>query len=163
GTTSANFSLTTTSTPGGIVYIYDKLSRLKAVVDPASDTAVYNYDAVGNLLSIARQGSSSIALLEFSPQSGPVGTTVTIQGTGFNPTIGTPGTPVNITGTNFETLTANNNVSFNITHSQATSSTATTISTTVPAGTSGRISAGTRFGKAISASDFFIPPGPFDP
>lgn len=33
-----------------ITYVYDDLSRLRAVVDPVSDTAVYNYDSVGNLV-----------------------------------------------------------------------------------------------------------------
>ncbi len=37
--------------------IYDALGRLIAVVDPSGDTAVYHYDAVGNLLSISRQAS----------------------------------------------------------------------------------------------------------
>ncbi len=30
-----------------ITYIYDALGRLRGVVDPASDTAIYSYDAVG--------------------------------------------------------------------------------------------------------------------
>ncbi len=61
-----------------ISYIYDELGRLRAVVDPGSDTAVYNYDAVGNLLSISRQSSSVVSIIEFTPDSGPVGTAVTI-------------------------------------------------------------------------------------
>ena len=35
-------------------YVYDELGRLTAVIDQQGDVAVYNYDAVGNLLSIQR-------------------------------------------------------------------------------------------------------------
>ena len=75
-----------------INYIYDELGRLRAVVDPNSDTAVYNYDAVGNLLSITRQASTLVSVIEFTPNSGPVGMTVIIYGTGFSatPTARTP-------------------------------------------------------------------------
>ena len=210
-------------------YIYDDLGRLRAVVDPGGDTAVYSYDAVGNLLSISRQGSSLLSIIEFTPKSGPVGTTVNLFGTGFSttpanntvkfngvtaavtsatqteivatvpsgattgpisvtvgastatsalaftvigatgaptitsftPTIGTPGTAVTITGTNFETTPINNNLVFNITRSGVNSSTATTIATSVPPGTSGRISVATPSGKSTSNADFFIPPPPF--
>src|SRR5688572_33028200 len=69
-----------------VSYVYDELGRLKAVTDPATDTAVYNYDAVGNLNSISRQSSSVVSIIEFSPKQGPIGTTVTIFGTGFNTT-----------------------------------------------------------------------------
>ena len=48
-----------------IDYVYDDLGRLRAVDDPSSDTAVYNYDAVGNLLSISRQSSSVVSIIDF--------------------------------------------------------------------------------------------------
>src|SRR6266496_472843 len=35
-------------------YFYDDLGRLSGVADSAGNTAIYNYDAVGNLLSITR-------------------------------------------------------------------------------------------------------------
>ena len=69
-----------------ISYVYDDAGRLRAVIDPASDTAVYAYDAVGNLTGITRQPSSTLAVLQFTPSSSPVGTTVTIYGTGFSAT-----------------------------------------------------------------------------
>jgi len=40
-------------------YAYDDLGRLTTVVDEAGNTAIYNYDAVGNLLSIQRFTTSS--------------------------------------------------------------------------------------------------------
>lgn len=35
-------------------YIYDDLGRLSQVIDGSGNVATYNYDAVGNLLSITR-------------------------------------------------------------------------------------------------------------
>ena len=52
-----------------VSYVYDDLGRLKAVIDPGTDTAVYNYDAVGNLLSISRQSSALVSIIEFSPSA----------------------------------------------------------------------------------------------
>jgi YD repeat-containing protein len=99
-----------------ITYIYDALGRLVGVVDPAGDTGVYQYDAVGNLTGIARYSSSIISIIDVSPGSGPVGTSVTIAGTGFSPTPG------------------QNTVTFNGTSATVTASTATQIVTTVPVG-----------------------------
>ncbi|MGH7392993.1 MAG: IPT/TIG domain-containing protein [Candidatus Rokuibacteriota bacterium] len=68
--------------------MYDAKNQLIAVIDPASDTARYSYDPVGNLLAVARYPSTTVSILEFRPKRGPVGTTVTIQGTGFGATPG---------------------------------------------------------------------------
>lgn len=107
----------------GISYVYDELGRLIAVIDPNSDTAIYTYDAVGNLLSITRRSSSQVSIIKFTPSSGPVGTVVTIYGTGFS------------------TTPASNTVQFNGVTATVTSSTATKIVTSVPTGaTTGLIS-----------------------
>jgi YD repeat-containing protein len=77
--------------PGGagpITYVYDELGRLTAVVDAAGDTATYTYDAVGNIRSIGRHNSSAVAILEFTPDRGAAGSTVTLRGTGFSSTAG---------------------------------------------------------------------------
>src|SRR5205807_306092 len=47
GGADSNAAQFTVFSSSGIAYIYDSLSRLKAVSDVAGDTAVYNYDAVG--------------------------------------------------------------------------------------------------------------------
>lgn len=49
---------------GEAQYAYDDLGRLTTVVDEAGNTAIYNYDAVGNLLGIDRftPGVSGIAI-----------------------------------------------------------------------------------------------------
>src|SRR6266498_3710406 len=214
-----------------IIYVYDNLSRLVGVVDPAGDTVVSSYDSVGNLLSISRYASSTVSVIEFSPHSGPVGATVTISGTGFSatpsqnvvsfngtpttvtsstatqivatvpaaastgpisvttptgsasssapftvtsasgpptitglsPPIAAAGTAVTITGTNFATTPALDKVIFNAAAlTTASSATPTTIGANVPdAAGSGKISVSTPTGKAVSASDFFIPPPPY--
>jgi YD repeat-containing protein len=69
-----------------VQYIYDTLGRLTTVIDPSGNVATYNYDAVGNLLSITSFASSpsARAILGFSPAQGSVGQTVAIQGQNFN-------------------------------------------------------------------------------
>jgi YD repeat-containing protein len=122
-----------------ISYIYDELGRLKAVVDPATDTAVYNYDAVGNLLTISRQSSSTVSIIEFAPKSGPVGTTVTIYGTGFS------------------TTPSQNTVQFNGVTAPVTSSTENQIITTVPStATTGAIGLTAPGGSGSSAQAFVV-------
>ncbi|PYU12888.1 MAG: hypothetical protein DMG37_12010 [Acidobacteria bacterium] len=71
-----------------VQYVYDALGRLAQVIDPSGNTATYNYDAVGNLLSITRSTTSpsGLAVFSFSPAQGSVGQTVTIQGQNFSVT-----------------------------------------------------------------------------
>ena len=101
----------------GITNIYDELGRLPvAVVDAAGDTGIYAYDAVGNLLAIERQSSSVVSIVEFTPKSASVGTSVTIHGTGFSETPG------------------ENAVTFNGVPATVISASATRIVTIVPSG-----------------------------
>ena len=122
-----------------IQYIYDELGRLISVIDPAGDTAVYHYDAVGNVLSIDRHGSSQVSITWFSPASAATGTTVTISGTGFS-------------------STANlNTVTFNGTAATVSSATATQLVVTVPSGaTTGTIGVTAPAGSASSATAFTV-------
>jgi RHS repeat-associated protein len=122
-----------------ISYAYDDLGRLVAVTDPASDTASYSYDAAGNILSIARRPSSQLSVLEFSPNSGPVGTRVTIIGTGFGLTA------------------ADNTVKFGSATATISSASATQLVVTVPSGAStGMISVTTAAGSASNGEPFTI-------
>jgi|GEM_PF-6954307 len=91
-----------------ISYVYDDAGRLCAVIDPASDTAVYSYDAVGNLTGITRQPSSTLAVLQFTPSSSPIGSTVMIYGTGFSAT--PVSNTVKFNGTTATVLTASTTV-----------------------------------------------------
>ncbi|WP_187299424.1 IPT/TIG domain-containing protein [Nitrospira moscoviensis] len=120
-----------------ISYVYDHLGRLIAVIDPATDTAVYSYDAVGNLTGITRQSSGTLAVFQFTPSGGPVGTTVTIYGTGFSAT------------------PASNTVKFNGTTATVLTASTTVLTATVPNGaTTGPISVTVAGTTATSVSSF---------
>ena len=127
------------STQSSIKYVYDELGRLVAVTDPAGDTVRYTYDAVGNILSISRQSSATLSLITFSPTTGPVGTLVTIYGTGFS------------------TTPSQNTVTFNGVTATVSASTATQITTTVPSGaTTGVIGVTTSAGSVSSSTSFTV-------
>ena len=69
--------------PGPVQYVYDDLGRLSKVIDAAGNVAEYVYDQVGNILEIRRSTLTGLALFDFTPRQGPVGTQVTLQGRGF--------------------------------------------------------------------------------
>jgi gliding motility-associated-like protein len=77
--------------------------------------------------------------------------------TSFTPTTGVIGTTVTITGANFSPAPANNTVRFNGITAFVSASTATSITTTVPAGaTTGKITVTVGGNTATSATDFTI-------
>lgn len=124
--------------PGNVNYIYDKVGRLKAVVTPA-ETAIYTYDAVGNLLSISRGNSSQVSIIEFTPNGGPIGAEVRIFGTAFS---ATPN---------------QNSVTFNGAAASVISASAVEIVANVPSGaTTGLISVTTPSGSASSSASFVV-------
>ena len=99
--------------------MYDQLGRLVVVYDSAGDAAVYSYDAVGNLLSIANSCSANFNAFRESSTSGPPGASIIIYGTGF---------------------CSNPAVTFNGAAAGVTSATPTQIVVTVPTGaTSGEV------------------------
>src|SRR5215469_7354075 len=67
---------------------YDDNSQLTKVVDPNGNVTIYTYDAIGNMLSITHstQSPTGLAILNFTPQQGGIGTSVTIQGQSFSAT-----------------------------------------------------------------------------
>lgn len=77
---------------GPVQYGYDELGRLVIVIDGGGNAAIYNYDSVGNLLSIQRINASDVpdpvAIFAVSPTRGKVGSTVSILGKGFGATPG---------------------------------------------------------------------------
>jgi YD repeat-containing protein len=138
---TGNFALQSSGT-NPISYVYDELGRLIGVVDSAGDSATYKYDAVGNILSISRQSSSQLAIISFTPQSGPAGATVTINGTAFSPTA------------------SQDTVQFNGVTASIVSASATRLVVTVPAGaTTGPISVSTPAGSVSSSSNFTVTAG----
>ena len=130
------------STAADISYIYDDAGRLRAVIDPATDTAIYAYDSVGNLTGVTRQASSTLAIIQFTPSSAPVGTTVTIYGTGFSAT------------------PASNTVKFNGTTATVLTASTTVLTANVPSGaTTGPISVTVGANTATSSAAFTVGTG----
>lgn len=122
-----------------VTYVYDELGRLVGVVNPSGETVTYTYDAVGNLLSTARRSSTQLSIIELTPNGGAAGATVTIYGSGFS------------------TVTSENTVHFNGTTATVTSSTASRITTSVPAGAmTGPITVTTPSGSITSSASFIV-------
>lgn len=129
---------------GSIQYFYDDLGRLTKVIDQNGNVATYTYDAGGNILSIQRSTVTvgSVAILGFTPQSGPIGQNVTIQGQGFysNP--------------------SSNTVQFNGTTAAVSAATPTSLTVTVPSGAqSGPIRVTVASQSASSDSNFTVTAG----
>ena len=74
---------------GTVSYVYDALGRLIAVYDPSGNAAVYQYDGVGNLLSITNYSSGTFAGIGLSSGNGTSGSNITLYGTDFcsNPAV----------------------------------------------------------------------------
>src|SRR5512136_1874370 len=71
---------------GEVKYIYDDLGRLYQVIDSQGNVATYNYDPVGNLLSITRStgGLSGPVVIGILPNSARAGDTVDVIISGSN-------------------------------------------------------------------------------
>ena len=122
-----------------INYTYDEAGRLKSVTNTANETAEYVYDAAGNLTQIRRTAANVPAVTDFRPDSGPVGTVVTIS------------------GANFSATPASNTVRFNGTLAAVSSASTTQLDTTVPAGaTTGLVSVQTSAGTGTSFQSFTV-------
>jgi gliding motility-associated-like protein len=108
----------------------------------------FNHD---NLLDVATTSltSTNIGVL--------LGASSTTTITSFSPTSGPIGTPVTFTGTNFDLTPANNIVKFNGMTAVVTASTATSISTSVPAGaTTGTITVTVGGNTGTSSTNFTV-------
>jgi len=137
-TSTSNFILQAVGV-NPINYVYDELGRLVSVIDSSGDTATYKYDAVGNILSISRQNSNQLSIISFTPQSGPSGASVTINGTGFS------------------TTTTQDSVNFNGVAATVTAATATQITVLVPANaSSGPITVTIPSASASSSTNFTV-------
>ena len=137
-TTTVDENLAAGATGGDISYVYDESGRLISVVT-ATETVTYTYDSAGNLLSTTRTNTNLPSIIEFTPNSSPIGATVTIFGTGFS------------------TTSSQNTVKFNGVTATIASATATQIVTSVPASaTTGAITVNTPLGLATSSTPFTV-------
>jgi gliding motility-associated-like protein len=134
-----------TSTPNGrTLGATGRQYGTNAVAARTNLTTTKGWTITGDTPSGAVCGSVSVpTITNFTPSSGPIGTTVIIN------------------GTNFSTTPANNTVAFNGTTSIVTASTATSITTTVPVGaTTGLISVTVGTGTGVSATNFTVTASP---
>jgi len=121
-------------------FVHDADGRLEAMIEPNGETAVYEWDAAGNLISIARHPSAELSILQLSPSRADIGESISIEGTGFSPTPGS------------------NTVKFNGTAATVTAATATKLTVEVPEGASaGTVTVATPGeGPVTSAQSFAI-------
>jgi YD repeat-containing protein len=129
-----------------VQYVYDEVGRLVEAIDPSGNSVLYSYDAAGNITAIQRINAGQLSVAEFTPDAGPVGTTVTIYGVGFNATA------------------TNDIVKFNGTQATVNAASSTQLSAVVPSGaTTGPISVTVDTATATSAQDFTVTAGPVNP
>jgi large repetitive protein len=123
-----------------IAYFYDELGRVVQATNATSgDAILYTYDAAGNITSQRTVPVTSLSIGHFAPATGPIGTQVTINGTGFSAT------------------PASNTVRFNGVAAGVVSATATQLVATVPAGaTTGTISVEVAATTVTSAAAFTV-------
>ena len=122
-----------------IQYVYDPLGRLMEVSAPDGTSGQYAYDAAGNIFAINSRLANTLSLTAFFPSAGPVGTRITLYGSGFN------------------TTPANNIVKINGVAAAVVTSTANALTLTVPAAaTSGPISVSNTSGSVTSAAAFTV-------
>lgn len=118
-------------------YQYDEVGQLRSAISTTGDRAIYEYDRVGNLKNIRRVSAGTLSISEFTPQIGVSGTSVTVLGSGFSTTL------------------ANNVVKFNGVNGTVTAATATQLTVTAPAATTGPLSV-TVAGNTFTTADNFI-------
>jgi YD repeat-containing protein len=121
-------------------YFYDDRGQLIKVVDSTGNVVEYVYDEVGNMLEVNRFTITGLAIFNFTPQQGAVGTAVTVYGQGFD--LNPAGNLIQFGGGMTAVVTA---------------ATATTLQVNVPLGAiTGPVSATVGGETAVSTSDFTV-------
>jgi len=128
----------TASTASGaapkVRYAYDPLGRLVQAASFDGTAVQYSYDAVGNITAIRRLAPGALRVVDFTPPSGTLGSTVAVFGSGFSASA------------------SENTVAFNGTAATVTSATETALTVTVPVGaTTGKITVTSAAGSATSS------------
>jgi YD repeat-containing protein len=123
-----------------VCYSYDGLGRLVGLIDQNNQAAFYDYDVVGNILSIRRQ----------SP-GGPVNVL------SIEPSSGLPGDRVEVFGLGFSAVANQNQVAIGSVPANVVSVLPCTLVVEVPANVvSGQISVTTPLGSAVSNQNFTV-------
>ena len=122
----------------GAQFVYDAAGRLVQVIGANGASAQYTYDAAGNLLAVTPLSSSTQVVTGFSEVSAPPGGTLTIYGSGFSTTPG------------------NNLVYINGVAATVISSTANSITVTVPSGATTGIVTVTDSNGTVSSTQNFV-------
>jgi YD repeat-containing protein len=121
---------------------YDDNGQLIKVVDPNGNETTYTYDVIGNMLSVTTSSvgtGSTLAIFNFTPQQGGIGTTVTIQ------------------GQNFSATPTADTVKFNGTAATVTAATTSSLTVSVPSGaTTGPISVTVGSSTATTTTNFTV-------
>lgn len=94
---------------GATRYVYDDNGRLHAVIPPAGEAVVYEYDAAGNIKAVRRLAATALVLFDFSPRAGISGDLVTLFGVGFGAGVtgvSFNGVPARVLGATQSALTA---------------------------------------------------------
>ena len=132
-------SLAWASVPSNAIrYAYNPDGRLSAVINPESETALYNWDAAGNLQSVTRKSSTKLSIIQLEPTQAAIGETINIWGTGFS------------------TTPSNDTVKFNGTAATVTAATAYTLAVKIPTGaTSGTVTVQTTTEGPVTSSESF--------
>lgn len=122
---------------GATRFVYDDNGRLRAVVSPTGEAAIYEYDAAGNFTRVRVLASSALELLDFFPKQGVPGDVVTFIGVGFGAGV--------------------DSVSFNGAAAQVLETNNTTVMARVPqAATTGPVTINTPRGAVVTAVPFTI-------
>ena len=123
--------------PATTRYVYDENGRLRAVIAPTGEAAIYDYDPAGNITAIRRLGADGFELLSFAPAIGAIGDRVTLYGVGIGVGV--------------------NSVSFNGVAAQVVESNSIKVIAIVPNGaTTGPITLATARGTATTSSPFTV-------
>ena len=123
-------------------YTYDNLGRVTQVTESNGTTTQYTYDADGNITSITRTaGSTALSIGAVSTPSGAVGSTITINGSGFS------------------SIPSQDTVTINGVAAQVTYASENRLVVVIPNGaTSGNIEITTQNGSITSNSPFTVIP-----
>jgi gliding motility-associated-like protein len=147
--TGTNFSSTPAS---NLVTFYNNRAATVTASTPTSITTTVPASATTGKITVTVNCMTVQSATNFTVGAAPLPTI-----TSFTPANGSVGTPVEISGTNFSPTPADNTVTFNGTTASVTASSATSITTTVPAGaTTGKIGVTVSGNTATSILDFTV-------